>query len=221
MQEDESSSFSFPLLLDASSAKVHVGVPSKDDWLFLERHDPPALTSLFKGVRKCLANLGSSLQAVDAILFCEGPGSTLGLRVALTLTKTLLGQISPAPAVFTYNALHAARSLTDNPSLPILVDYRQGQWYLQEPSGEIRIVEEEEASGLAASSQFLRQRKSWRQFPESGPDVKYDLSRLRGLRDLSKILHRAAKPTLFDLRPATFQKWKPLQDSENLAPEAP
>ena len=221
MPEDESSSFSFPLLLDASSAKVQVGVPSKEGWLFVERYEPPALTSLFKGVRQCLGKLGKTIQSVDAILFCEGPGSTLGLRVALTLTKTLLGQISPPPAVLTYNALHAARSLADNPSLPILVDYRQGQWYLQEPSGEIRIIEEEEASRLSASSQFLRQRKSWRQFPESGPEVDYDLARLRGLADLSKILQPAEKPALFDLRPATFRKWKPLQGSETLSPETP
>ena len=208
MPEVECSNFSLPLLLDASSTQVHVGVPSTDGWRFLHRSETPALASIFEGFRLCLEETDSQAGSTDAILFCEGPGSTLGLRAALTLAKTLLSQLDPPPAILTYNALHAAALLATDPSAPILADYRQGQWYLREPSGEIRVIEEAEALEFAPRSQPLRQRKNWRQFTETGPDVDYDLSRLPGLAALGPILRPAATPALFDLRPATFRKWK-------------
>lgn len=208
MTEVEYSTFSLPLLLDASSTQVQVGIPSATGWLSLQRAEAPALSFLFEGLRRCLEETKSEIAQVDAIIFCEGPGSTLGLRSALTLAKTLKSQISPAPAFAVYNALHAAALLCQNPEMPILADYRQGQWYLRETCGEIRVIEETEALEIAQRSQTLRQRKSWRKLPESGPQVEYDLSRLEGLKSLSSILSPIEKLILFDPRPATFRKWK-------------
>ena len=150
----------------------------------------------------------SRASSVDAILYCEGPGSTLGLRVALTLAKTLRSQVRPEPRCFSYNALHAAALLCENPDMPILTDYRQGQWYLRETSGEIRVLQETEAQLVAAESQPLPQRKSWKKFPQTGPAVDHDLRKLEGLRSLRPILKPAESLSLFDLRPATFRKWQ-------------
>ena len=207
MLETECSTFSFPLLLDASSPKVQVGVPGASEWRSLHGSEAPALTSIFEGFRRCLEETRLQAGEIDAILFCEGPGSTLGLRVALTLVKTLCSEVAPPPALLSYNALHLAAILSENPDLPILADYRQGQWYRRETSGEIRVIEEAEALELAPASQVLRQRKSWRNLPEAGPAVDYDLSRLAGLDSLAAILQPVDKPSLFDLRPATFRKW--------------
>ncbi|MFP6901280.1 MAG: hypothetical protein VCA36_10075 [Opitutales bacterium] len=208
MPEVECSTFSFPLLLDASSTHVHVGIPSARGWLSLQRSETPALSFLFEGLRRCLEETRSEIDHLDAIIFCEGPGSTLGLRSALTLAKTLKSQISPTPAFAVYNALHAAALLCESPEMPILADYRQGQWYLRETSGEIRVIEETEALEIAHQSQTLRQRKSWRELPGRGAQVEYDLSRLEGLESLAPILRPIDKLSLFDPRPATFRKWK-------------
>ena len=208
MTEVEHSTFSLPLLLDASSTHVHVGIPSASGWLSLQRSETPALSFLFEGLRRCLEETKSEINQSDAIIFCEGPGSTLGLRSALTLAKTLQSQISPAPAFAVYNALHAAALLCENQEMPILADYRQGQWFLRETCGEIRVIEEPEALEIAQRSQILRQRKSWGKLPESGVQVEYDLSRLEGFGSLSTILRPIDKLMLFDPRPATFRKWK-------------
>ena len=130
MSEPECSHFSLPLLLDASSPKVQVGIPEAKGLRALHCAEEPALTSIFKGFQRCLEEIGRGADEIDAIFFCEGPGSTLGLRAALTLVKTLQSQVSPPPAIFVYNALHAANLVCENPDKPILADYRQGQWYL-------------------------------------------------------------------------------------------
>ncbi len=207
MPEVECSKFELPLLLDASSTHVHVGVPSANGWRCLHRSETPALISVFEGFRRCLEEALGHASSTDAILFCEGPGSTLGLRAALTLAKTLLTQLDSPPSILSYNALHAATLLATDPTAPILADYRQGQWYLREPSGKIRVVEENEALAFAPRSQTLRQRKNWQQFTETGPEIDYDLSRLPGLAALGPILRSVDAPALFDLRPATFRKW--------------
>ena len=212
MPEAECSHFSLPLLLDASSAKVQVGIPSANAWLALHCSEEPALISIFEGFQRCLEEVDRRADEIDAIIFCEGPGSTLGLRAALTLTKTLQSQVSPPPAIFVYNALHTANLLCENPDKPILADYRQGQWYLRESSGEIRVIEDAEALKIAGTCQGLRQRKSWKKLPSIGPAVDYDLSRLNGLESLAPILHPIEQPALFDLRPATFRKWTKAED---------
>ena len=147
--------------------------------------------------------------SVNAVFFCEGPGSTLGLRTALTFVKPLASQLATPPDVFIYNALDVSSLLAANPDAPILAEYRQGQWYLRESTGEIRVIEEAEAIEIAPSSQPVRQRKSWSKLPDTGPAIDYDLSQLRGIETLATILRPTASPTLFDLRPATFQKWIP------------
>lgn len=212
MPDGECSHFSLPLLLDASSPKVQVGIPGASGWRALHCSEDSALTSIFEGSQRCLEEAASLPEMIDAILFCEGPGSTLGLRAALTLAKTLQSQVSPPPAILVYNALHAAALLCESPGAPILADYRQGQWYLRERSGEIRVIEDNEALEIASDCHSLRQRKSWKKLPGVGPSVDYDLSRLAGLEALDPILRPIDLPSLFDLRPATFRKWTEPQD---------
>lgn len=207
MPEVEWSTFSCPLLLDASCPRVQVGIPAVSSWLSFQSSREQALTSLFTGFRRCIDEVGRQAREIDAILFCEGPGSTLGLRIAITLVKTLGGQITPKPPLFAYNALEVASMLASLPNAPIIADYRQGQWYLRETSGDIRVIDEAEAIEVAPSSQPLRQRKSWKQLPETGPEVDYDLSRLAGLNAMSPFLRPVDAPNLFDPRPATFRKW--------------
>tara|TARA_Y100000588_G_scaffold366401_1_gene432079 strand:+ start:110 stop:766 length:657 start_codon:yes stop_codon:yes gene_type:complete len=218
MKEVEHSTFSLPVLLDASSTHVHVGIPSASGWLSLQRSETPALGFLFEGLRRCLEETKSEIGQMDAIIFCEGPGSTLGLRAALTLAKTLQSQISPTPAITVYNALHAAALLCENRDMPILADYRQGQWFLRETCGDIRVVEETEALEIAQHSQTLRQRKSWGKMTASCPEVEYDLSRLEGMKSLSNILRPIEKLVLFDPRPATFRKWKAVPEDAGTSP---
>ena len=48
MPDGECSHFSLPLLLDASSPKVQVGIPGANGWRALHCSEDPALTSIFE-----------------------------------------------------------------------------------------------------------------------------------------------------------------------------
>ena len=105
---DDLSHFRLPLVLDASGSNVQVGILDRDGWRSFVIDEKPALESLFTGLRQCLEEVDSPASVIDAILFCEGPGSTLGLRIAATAAKTILRENEPSPALFLYNALDLA-----------------------------------------------------------------------------------------------------------------
>ena len=70
----------FPLAVDASSTRIQVGIPGDVDWVHLETVELPAMEGLFQTLSRLMEKTGVKLRQVDELFFCEGPGSTLGLR---------------------------------------------------------------------------------------------------------------------------------------------
>ena len=209
---------SLPLLIDASGLKVHVGIPSSDGWRSLFSDEKPALESLFVCIQKCLKEVDAQASAVDALLFCEGPGSTLGLRIAATAVKAILSENEPAPTLYLYNGLDLAALLTAAPR-PILAPFRKGKRLLRHPPsddsslGQVEVIREKDAIELAPDAIHLPGPRVWDIIPEGAEALTYDLSKLsRGLADLAPILRPAKTLELFDPEPAQFAKWKPSRD---------
>ena len=208
-----------PLLVDASS-QVQVGIPDSKGWLSLVREEKPALESLFVAIPKSLEEIDASISAIDAILFCEGPGSTLGLRVAATAVKTILRENEPSPTLFTYNALDLAAILSNDASRPILAPFRKGKRFLRRPIedsaiGSIEILEEPISESLATEALHLPSLRSWETLPEGLDVLDYDLSHIAGLAGIAPILRPAEIPEVVTPLPAEFRKWKP---ARNLSP---
>ena len=204
---------SLPLLLDASGPVVQVGIPSPEGWRVIFSDEKPALESLFIGLRKCLRQVDSHATSIDTLLFCEGPGSTLGLRIAATAAKAILRENKPA--LYLYNALDLAALLVPAPR-PILAPFRKGKRLLRHPPedgsplGEIEVLEEDEAATLAPDAIHLPGPRAWDVIPEGAETLTYDLSLLSGgLADLAPILRSAKTLELFDPEPAEFSKWEP------------
>ena len=103
-----------PLLLDASSSPIHAGIPSEEGWIHLEALDLQALEGLFEATTLVMEKAGRSLREVDAVFFCEGPGSTLGLRLAAALVKTLLWESRGKLSIYAYNALDLAARIPES-----------------------------------------------------------------------------------------------------------
>ena len=60
-----------------------------------------------------------NLREVDALLYCAGPGSTLGLRIAATFCRTILWNSNDQVKLFDYNALDLAALLAKQPERTI------------------------------------------------------------------------------------------------------
>ena len=82
--------FSLPLVIDASSTTVQLGIPQQNDWLILEESNSLAMQGIFESCHQIFEKLDRNLREVDALLYCAGPGSTLGLRIAATFCRTIL-----------------------------------------------------------------------------------------------------------------------------------
>ena len=213
---DALSGLRLPLLVDASS-QVQVGIPDSKDWLSLVREEKPALESLFVAIPKSLEEIDDSISAIDAILFCEGPGSTLGLRVAATAVKTILRENEPSPTLFTYNALDLAAIMSNDLSRPILAPFRKGKRLLRSPIsnsaiGSIEVLEEPISESLSKEALHLPSLRSWETLPEGLDVLDYDISHIAGLAGIAPILRPAEIPEVFTPLPAEFRKWKPTRD---------
>lgn len=216
---DALSGLRLPLLVDASS-QVQVGIPDSKGWLSLVREEKPALESLFVAIPRSLGEIDASISAIDAILFCEGPGSTLGLRVAATAVKTILRENEPSPTLFTYNALDLAAIMSNDFSRPILAPFRKGKRLLRIPVsgsaiGSIEVLEEPISESLSKEALHLPSLRSWETLPEHLDALDYDISRIAGLAVIAPILQPAEMPEVFTPLPAEFRKWKP---ARNLSP---
>lgn len=80
------------LVLDASSSLTQVGVLKDGVWLSFFKTELQALEGLFVGVDAVLKQAGIGLGDLDAFIYCEGPGSQMGIRIvamALMVWKSL------------------------------------------------------------------------------------------------------------------------------------
>jgi len=210
------SEYRLPLLIDASS-QVQAGIPDFKGWRSLVREEKPALESLFEAIPKSLEKIDSSASAIDAILFCEGPGSTLGLRIAATAVKTILRENEPSPTLFSYNALDLAAILSNDASRPILAPFRKGKRLLRIPIsdsviGSIEVLEEPISESLSKEALHLPSLRSWETLPEGLDVLDYDISHIAGLAGLAQILRPTEIPEVFTPLPTEFRKWKPARD---------
>ena len=85
------------------------------------------------------------------VYFCEGPGSTLGLRLAAAFVRTLKwSQKSSGFKVFAYNALDLASILAPQKNAIIQAPFRVGFRFVRIPhiepiKSEKKIIPEDEA----------------------------------------------------------------------------
>lgn len=82
--------FQLPLVVDVSSSPLQVGIPQTSGWLRIETDPEQAMEGLFRATQKLFQDQPGDLNAIDAVYYCCGPGSTLSLRLAAAFVKTLL-----------------------------------------------------------------------------------------------------------------------------------
>lgn len=145
------------LLLDASGPSLQCGLWRNSHWLSFASHEGEALETLFALVETVCRQGEVPIAQMGGFLFCEGPGSLLGLRLAAMAVNTwrCLPPLHEKP-LWVYRSLAAAgRVLAASPnrvgdesgSIPpaafggtILMPFRGGLWncsHLRDPSQAI------------------------------------------------------------------------------------
>ncbi len=112
------------LVLDAASARIQCG------WL-VEGAAPCWAESQQEagvGLFNCIHTLGLNLSEVNSFVFCSGPGSILGIRVAAMALRTWT--VLKRRPMFAYCSLELLARALNQSDASIIADARRESWHL-------------------------------------------------------------------------------------------
>lgn len=204
--------FQLPLVVDVSSSPLQVGIPQPNGWLRIETDPEQAMEGLFRATQKLFQDQPDDLNAIDAVYYCCGPGSTLSLRLAAAFVKTLLWEAKGRISLFQYNALDLAACMTKESINSIQAPFRMGKRFVR--TGKVRaigqknvLLEEDALEKYPQSLHLLGPRAIAIEIPEA-QILKYDLNSVNGLTDLNLVSETAEQPAPYSPEPMTFKKWE-------------
>jgi tRNA A37 threonylcarbamoyladenosine modification protein TsaB len=204
--------FQLPLVVDVSSSPLQVGIPQPTGWLRIETDPEQAMEGLFRATQKLFQDQPDDLNAIDAVYYCCGPGSTLSLRLAAAFVKTLLWEAKGRISLFQYNALDLAACMTKESINSIQAPFRMGKRFVR--TGKVRaigqkniLLEEDALEKYPQSLHILGPRAIAIEIPEA-QILKYDLNSVNGLTDLNLVSETAEQPAPYSPEPMTFKKWE-------------
>jgi hypothetical protein len=203
------------LVVDASTSPVQVGIPALNGWKALHQVEAQALEGLFSATEKVLEVAGYKISNINCVYFCEGPGSTLGLRLAAAFVRTIRwSQKSSDFKVFSYNALDLASILTPQKNAIIQAPFRVGFRFvrisnIESKNSEKKIVPEDEALNKYPDSYHLPDLRKRSKPVDPDKTLVYDLSFIKGLNHLKTISKPCPDILPYNPKAPEFKKWTP------------
>jgi tRNA threonylcarbamoyladenosine biosynthesis protein TsaB len=216
----EPQTIAYPLLLtDCSAPGVRAGILGERGWLAYVKLEGETGSQLFEAVKQLLAETKLQLEDFRSFVYCEGPGSTLGIRINSIALRTWTSMSPGTPTIYTYRSLVAAGMLIeldrkDENAFTILSDLRKNSWNVlrfgpETDSEEIRVVSAEELSEWPESRYFIQQRIHSPGTPPGAELIDYDLEALGSQPHLLASLRQVEKPEIFQTTTTEFKKWTP------------
>jgi len=122
------------LVIDGSGTSIFTGVLGDDgQWLAYSEKLGAPLEKLFPAVEATLKTAKLSLEQIQSYIYCEGPGSVLGLRLCAMAIETW-SRLYPASAhTYAYNTLQLCahliiKDLAPSEATLVVSDWKKGAW---------------------------------------------------------------------------------------------
>lgn len=174
---------------------------------------------LFRTTEELLHTARRTMSEVRTVVFCEGPGSLLGIRLAAMAVRTWMALPRAEPLrVFAYRslALVAADLLAQGEAPPfhVIHDARRETWNVLSLGangelGEIRRCRAEELP-LATGTMFTpAQFPHWQPRPEGVRPIAYRPQLIVGLAPKFRLLREVDAPDAFMTEMPTYRPWIP------------
>ncbi len=205
------------LLLDASSPIVQVGLLQGEEWLAFRELEEEAIDSIFAGTSACLEEVNMLLKEVDGFLFCEGPGSILGIRLAAMAINGWRSRPEHRQSpVFSFRSLEVAVALFKHKdeSIPfhIVSEYRRDRWHLISVNEDgqcmdLTLVAAAALSELQGSVYCLPRRKNGPAPPAFIQARDYSLRELPLVLNSANLLRHTDKPEAYLPEKPVYVKW--------------
>ncbi|MEI6860776.1 MAG: peptidase M22 [Verrucomicrobiota bacterium] len=193
------------LLLDSASARAQTALwPGGGAVPLWCARDEEAGTGLFAGVEELLNAGGRRIADVNAFVFCEGPGSVLGVRTAAAALR-VWRVLNPAP-VFTYQSLALVATALGESGASVIADARRDAWHLARVGAPLRRVLTGELAGDLVMPEHFRH---WTPLPAGVRHTPYDLAVLWPHAAEAELLHATDAPDAFLHEEPAYATWTP------------
>jgi tRNA threonylcarbamoyladenosine biosynthesis protein TsaB len=157
------------LLIDAASARVQVGWLAAGQPARWAGSDDEAGVGVFR----CLEELAVRPTDAGAFLFCDGPGSVLGIRTVAMALRTWC-VLTPRP-VFAYHSLAVVAQALARPGVTVIADARRDAWHAMSADSALRRLPAAELAGELVMPEGFRH---WSPLPPGVAPTPYGLAEL-------------------------------------------
>jgi tRNA threonylcarbamoyladenosine biosynthesis protein TsaB len=202
------------LVVDASSTHIQTGL--------LRAGLPPVWRSaggeagqlVFQQAGACLQEAGIRLDDVGAFIFCEGPGSMLGIRTVAMALRTWQA-LHPRPAYCFQSLALLAHSLALAGSprpFTLIADARRDTWHAVtvDSSGTVAPLLRVPSSTLASGTEPLWQPslfRAWAPAPRPTQDCPYQLPDLFARHAELDLFKETSLPDAFQHEAPEYKRW--------------
>lgn len=190
------------LLIDAASSRVQAGWLAEGDVTQARWAGSDEETGV--GLFRSLESLGVDVAAAGAFVFCDGPGSVLGIRTCAMAIRTW-NVIKPRP-VFTYCSLALVAHALARPELSVIADARRELWHRFSLGGTLQRVPAAELLGELVTPENFRH---WSQAPAGLTPVPYSLASLLPRVLDADLFHETPAPDAFLHEEPSYVTWTP------------
>jgi len=190
-----------PLLaIDAASSRIQVGwLPAGRDARWATSDEEAGA-----GIFRAIESLGADPAAAAAFVFCEGPGSVLGIRTAAMAIRAWCA-LAPRP-VFAYGSLAVVAQAHGRRDATVIADARRDLWHCLVLGGNLRRVPVAELMGDLLMPEDFRH---WSPLPTGTKRVPYELAELFRQTDEAELFRVTDAPDAFLHEEPTYATWAP------------
>lgn len=194
------------LLIDAASARIQVGWLAQDAPARWANSTDEAGVGIFRGVEA----LGVDPGTAGALVFCDGPGSVLGVRTA-AMALRIWHELKPRP-LFAYHSLSVVAAALNRPGTTVIADARRDSWHgvaATVPPGPLRRIA---SADLVTAGELVMPEgfRHWTPLPGNVALTPYILADLLPrVADQESLFRPTDAPDAFLHEEPSYAKWTP------------
>jgi tRNA threonylcarbamoyladenosine biosynthesis protein TsaB len=193
------------LLLDAASVRVQVGWLERGREPRWRQAEADALQGLFRG----LVALEAAPSAAGAFVFCEGPGSILGIRTCAMTIETWRVR-RPRPT-FAYRSLELFALTRCEPGDTAIADARRDSWHAVTRRNPESCEPLSRLANAALPARLLMptEFRHWTRLPEGLKLAPYDLSAMWRQAESLPLLRPVERCEAYGTEATDYVTWTP------------
>jgi tRNA threonylcarbamoyladenosine biosynthesis protein TsaB len=188
------------LLLDASSARVQVGWMEREDQSQWQSADAEAGVGIFQ----CLEAMGRNPSDAASLVFCDGPGSILGIRTTAMAIRTW-NVLSRRP-VFAYASLALLAHALGDAETTVIADARRDAWHTYRVGHHLRRTTTRELPEQLIMPENFRH---WSPLPPRVRIVPYSVAELLPRVPDVELFRPIESPDAFLHEEPSYATWQP------------